>query len=399
MGKITFILAIFISFLLLSSIVSAQFTPPDIISNFFNFILKSLGVGIQATKQKVIPSSGTIVHASSECTCLAGFENPGICRLDAGETITFGNSEIEPNEYGKNDRIYAQKFFVPQSGKVGTMYISVYIHAVSSGNIRLALYRDNNGNPEELLAQTQSMSVSGGQSIWVEGQLQPLQPDEEVTQGESYWLSFFGDSSDIKFRYIISTTKEEKEKVIYKEALAAKDYIFDGFPSSFPSDHDRMSNLISIKASYNSACQLGEKDIGQNICGNNFACCCTPKSYPASGSLLTADNIIRCIQDKNIKLYVYDPTETDCGPCRRQKKLIHYAKGLVGPATLWDQFFSDNVIYAKPPTGFCSGGRPCWVVGSQGYLDCYTLQSLNTLFGCGLTPISGHNYHLENDFV
>ena len=62
MRKSVFILIFLVSFLLFSSIVSAQVTPLDIISKFFDSILKFLGVTPTATQEKVIPSSGTIVY-------------------------------------------------------------------------------------------------------------------------------------------------------------------------------------------------------------------------------------------------------------------------------------------------------------------------------------------------
>jgi len=68
MRKIILISVVLISFLLLSSIflllssiVSAQVTPLDIISNFLNSILSILG--LTTTQEKVIPSSGTIVYS------------------------------------------------------------------------------------------------------------------------------------------------------------------------------------------------------------------------------------------------------------------------------------------------------------------------------------------------
>jgi len=60
MRKITFALIFLISFLLLTSIASAQFTPLDIISNFLNSIL-NLFIPT-ASQEKTIPSSGSIVY-------------------------------------------------------------------------------------------------------------------------------------------------------------------------------------------------------------------------------------------------------------------------------------------------------------------------------------------------
>lgn len=62
MDKSIFVLVILVSFLLLSTLVSAQFKfiPLDIISNFFNSILKIFRV--TTTSQKTIPSSGSIVY-------------------------------------------------------------------------------------------------------------------------------------------------------------------------------------------------------------------------------------------------------------------------------------------------------------------------------------------------
>jgi hypothetical protein len=68
MRRYVFVFIILIAFLLLSSITSAQFkfVPLDIISNFFNSILRSLGLITTATSQNPIPSSGTIVYGPSK---------------------------------------------------------------------------------------------------------------------------------------------------------------------------------------------------------------------------------------------------------------------------------------------------------------------------------------------
>jgi len=66
MRKIILIPVVLISFLLLSSIVSAQLTPLDIISNFINSILSLLMGSTAEVQEKVIPSSGTIVY-STDC--------------------------------------------------------------------------------------------------------------------------------------------------------------------------------------------------------------------------------------------------------------------------------------------------------------------------------------------
>jgi cytochrome oxidase Cu insertion factor (SCO1/SenC/PrrC family) len=62
MRKIIFIPVVLISYLLLTSIVHAQFIPLDIISNFFKGILSFFGVTSQATQERVISTSGTIVY-------------------------------------------------------------------------------------------------------------------------------------------------------------------------------------------------------------------------------------------------------------------------------------------------------------------------------------------------
>ena len=392
MKKSIFVLVFLLSFFLLSSIVSAQFRliPLDVISNFFKGILNLFGLTTTAESQeKLIPSSGTIVYAPTECTCPAGYVNPGTCRSDVGETFTFGNSRVELSEDGDMNYIWAQKFFAPQTGQVES--ISIYIRPYSYSTFKLAIY-DGAGNR---LAQTSVITVDIHDWYWKTGNLQTL---AEVTQGEVYWLAYLGVSGDIKFSSSSTVSLAGKERVIYNDGTAKTTNTFSEFPESFPAN-DKKDKIISISATYKSTCHPGEKNIGQGDCSATYGCCCSP-----GPNLITADNIIRCIMAKDIKLYVYDPDTTDCWPCRRQKKIIHYAKGLAGPTTLWDQFLSNNVIYAKPPTGYCEGKRPCWVWGSNGFQVYYPLydsssnKDLNTLFGCGLTPISGHDYHVINDF-
>jgi hypothetical protein len=66
MKKIMLLSIFWVSFLLLFSTVYAQykFIPLDIISNFFNSILRIFGVTTTVTSEKVIPSSGTIVYST-----------------------------------------------------------------------------------------------------------------------------------------------------------------------------------------------------------------------------------------------------------------------------------------------------------------------------------------------
>jgi len=75
MRKSIFILTLLISFLLLSSIAYAQFTPLDMIFNFFQGILNLLKP-TAGPSEKVIPSSGRIVYPEIYFQCSFSQENP-----------------------------------------------------------------------------------------------------------------------------------------------------------------------------------------------------------------------------------------------------------------------------------------------------------------------------------
>jgi hypothetical protein len=104
--KSIFILIILLCFLLLTSIASAQlskFIPLDIISNFFNSILRIFGVTstpvTPVTKEKDISSSGSIVY-SCDSTCKAKRYTSGTCR--AG-TSTNTNLAVIPDDWLGSD--------------------------------------------------------------------------------------------------------------------------------------------------------------------------------------------------------------------------------------------------------------------------------------------------------
>jgi hypothetical protein len=98
--------------------------------------------------------------------------------------------------------------------------------------------------------------------------------------------------------------------------------------------------------------------------------------------LLTADNLIDCINGKGGTLY-YNPST--CGPCRRQEQIFTRASSPAGPATKWD-------TVEKKSSGSPCGGIPCWTFGSSNFKGCRNLERLNIDYGCGLKPISGHAY-------
>jgi len=93
MRKIIIIPVVLISFLLLSSIVSAQLTPLDIISNFLNSILSILG--LTTTQEKVIPSSGSIVYDNDWGFIPEGYEI--VFADDVEHTTWDGSTGDNPN--------------------------------------------------------------------------------------------------------------------------------------------------------------------------------------------------------------------------------------------------------------------------------------------------------------
>jgi len=111
MRKVTLILTIVISFLLLSSIVSAQLTPLDIISNFLNSILSLLMGSTAEVQEKVIPSSGTIVY-STDCDsqCIdQGFASGECIETTTkfpAKTVTWTDGTTETIQVGDKGKIY-----------------------------------------------------------------------------------------------------------------------------------------------------------------------------------------------------------------------------------------------------------------------------------------------------
>jgi len=106
---------------------------------------------------------------------------------------------------------------------------------------------------------------------------------------------------------------------------------------------------------------------------------------------LTADSLLECAKNKNIILHAY---LTGCYPCQKQKEIFLLASPPAGPATLWEEFETTNVIYGTPPPESPCGWNPCWAWGSTAFHGCRTLPQLNNNLECGLEPIPDHVYRL-----
>lgn len=107
----------------------------------------------------------------------------------------------------------------------------------------------------------------------------------------------------------------------------------------------------------------------------------TTTTTTAQPNMLTADNLIDCINSKGGKFYY----TTYCPWCARQKQLFTQASPPAGPATKWDSL-------NKQTSGNPCGAVPCWSYGNSHWASCYKLTELNSKYNCGLNPISGYTY-------
>lgn len=99
---------------------------------------------------------------------------------------TFGNTNIEDElSFDLTEAVYGSKFSLTEQGTIQTIHLYLY---TAAGNLRLAIYNDNAGAPNELQCETNSEAASTG---WNE-----LTPTTTPTlSAGTYWICLQVDSS------------------------------------------------------------------------------------------------------------------------------------------------------------------------------------------------------------
>lgn len=151
---------------------------------------------------------------------------------------TFGNTTAEVNsDVGNRRLIHANRFQAPATGTITSL--SIYMEGAGEGRqAQLAVYSDNAGAPNTLLAST------AGQSVTSNGWQTFTTISCAITNGLYYWLAFVTDSDALTQRYGTGIANQH-----CYASLGEGETYYEALPATFPSGIYGTA-LFSIYATY-----------------------------------------------------------------------------------------------------------------------------------------------------
>lgn len=138
-------------------------------------------------------------------------------KMDANANVILGNSTILPNlDAGAAHYINACRFQATESA--GVVLLSMYLSGSAAGNMRMAIYTDNAGAPDALLAETSVTPCASGWNNLA------LPSAVNLTAGAYYWIAWQYDTASNNLCYASGSANQ----TFYMG------YIFGAFPATMP---------------------------------------------------------------------------------------------------------------------------------------------------------------------